>query len=312
MTRSDQPEWAALTKDPDKALRYADDTHFREGLSLVSRVLGDDWEKTIFDVALIVIKPDAIATGKQDIIVNYYLNHGFSFIDVEPVLIDRLTSRELWRYQHTLGTPDRLAVEDIVLQSQPSLVCIARGPLSETPATVRANALKGAADVFGKEETLRSLLERPNPLFSMLHTSDEPADLLRETAVLLPPRTRMRFLEALNRSAASSHAATLLTLSTVPSTAVRIDLNESTHRLEEVLSAFCRIQGFELVAGRALSLLRAAEAGSALPWFDFVGYLDALPVRFSPWDLAIVGSSYVASDIPGATKLVGKIGPSSW
>jgi len=311
---SSGPDWSALTRDPEKARIYAVDTLFREGLDESERLLRDNWRGALFRSALIVIKPDALITGKMPIIVDYFVRRGFSFVDVESVRIDRLVSRELWRYQHTLATPDRLAVEDIVLQSGPSLVCLGVGPDADIPATVRASSMKGAADVFEGTEALRSLLDRPNPLFSMLHTSDEPADLVRELAILLAPQVRTRFWASIARGAptAAASAAFEGCLRSHSEVRERINLAESTARLEGLLRACAQFEQLKHSSEAALRVLREAIGGTPLPWREFIAHLERLPVTFSPWDLAIVGSSYVSSDVSGATKLVGKPETESW
>src|SRR5881394_2404332 len=92
-------DWAFLTRMPKKAILYKDESCFREALDDVYTVFGDQLLGRLHDSALLIIKPDGLATGKASSICSYLSDHGFSIVGVERFRFTRVLVRELWRYQ---------------------------------------------------------------------------------------------------------------------------------------------------------------------------------------------------------------------
>jgi nucleoside diphosphate kinase len=270
--------WSHLTRDGEKERLYAVDTHFREGLDEFEVHCGHDGRRVLHSAALVLIKPDALVTGNFETIVNFFASRGLTYVFADLVTFDRLTSRELWRYQHTLATPDRLAVEDIALTAGPSVLLLA-SYTGSVPATVYASELKGAAGVGkGSNRTLRSVLNRPNPLFSMLHTSDEPADLLRELSILLPPESRSAAWAALNGRADPVRVERVLGYAELEQGTLQIDLNASYSTVVTVLEALAQTHAHESKAQCALDMLRRSREGDRLEFRRFMSVISDLPV----------------------------------
>jgi hypothetical protein len=59
--------------------------------------------------------------------------------------IDGFHWREWWRYQLTLATLDRLAVNELLLTGAPALLLVRDEKASPLPGTVRLTSLKGSA-----------------------------------------------------------------------------------------------------------------------------------------------------------------------
>ncbi|WP_423461862.1 nucleoside-diphosphate kinase [Promicromonospora sp. MS192] len=307
-------DWSALTRDDAKRYFYAMDTHFREGLSETRSIFGDQWREILFSSALILVKPDGVAAGKFGIIREYFTSRGVQILDLERLKFNRHIHRELWRYQHTLATPDRLAVEELVLRSGHSFLLLARAERPVVPASVHVSELKGAATVEATgQATLRSLLDRPNPLFSMLHTSDEPADLIRELAILVPPTGRHRLWNTLARGKpAIGIEAALDRVERDHSVGVDVALDRSVERVIRIIESCLSDPQYKAAASAALRYIQAARDGIYLPWREFVRLISGLPIGIDTWDLAITGSSYVRFNEEGAEKVLGKTTAAMW
>ena len=80
------------------------------------------------------------------------------------------------------------------------LLLLVRGPDRPVPATVLLADRKGPADPSGlRPEHLRWVLRSTDYVVNGAHTTDEPADVVRELSVLLDPVPRARVAVALVR-----------------------------------------------------------------------------------------------------------------
>ncbi|WP_406171503.1 nucleoside-diphosphate kinase [Streptomyces sp. NBC_00996] len=309
--------WSALTRMPVKAYHYQLDTCFREGYSEVQDAFGDRQQEVLHRSALMLVKPDGMATGKLGDIRDFLIEHDFSIVGAELFRFNRHTGRELWRHQHTLASLDRLAVIDIVLQAAPTLLLLLRSHGDHiVPATVHLSSLKGKADISQQApDSLRSILKRPNRLCSMIHCADEPADLIRELNLLMDPAPRQRLLGRLYEGVPSAVDEELIDriLHSGDFGSVTLDRDGAVRRIRQLAQA-CAAERPDLAApaGRICDWLDGTERGELLPWREFTRVLESLDIKVDVWDLAIVGSSHILEDEPGAIKVIGNPAPGSW
>ncbi|MEU5539352.1 nucleoside-diphosphate kinase [Streptomyces sp. NPDC020362] len=170
----------ALTADPAKREAYRYDTYAREGLRAFAE-LTDPLRS--HDLTFVVLKPDAIAGRRCELILEILREEGWIPAAATTVRFDPLLTRELWRYQFNAASDQRIAVVDHLLGSGPALLVLlhdAERP-SWKPASVRLTAAKGSADPeAARGQDLRSRIGRVNGLFNFIHTADDPADVIRE------------------------------------------------------------------------------------------------------------------------------------
>lgn len=181
-----------LCEDPVKRERYANDSFFEAGLRAYHR------SDTAFDLlvgrsAVVVFTPGCLAAGQ--------LGAGLETLRVagyEPVYarLFRFSQREVtdvWRYQLDTFTPERWKLIVGVLLAGPSLLLVLRrrrvdATGADGSACAHVKALKGPSDpVLARPDQLRRALGGMNKIINLVHSSEEPADALRESAILLPP-----------------------------------------------------------------------------------------------------------------------------
>jgi len=302
---------------PSKVHLYQHETYFREGLSDVEDVFGEAAADRLRRSALLIVKPDAVAGAKLGAICTFLNKHDFSIVAVERFSFTRLSARELWRYQLTLATLDRLAVNDCVLLAGPAMMLLLRSDGDQTlPATVRLSTLKGAADVKAQMPgTLRSVLGQRNRLCSMIHCADEPADLVRELGLLVDRRTRRRLLTALATGEMSDADNLVL------NDALKLDSRggrsfDSRAAVLRVCDAVHKLGAREPAkSGQIDVVLRYLEQmrkREIIAWRTFASELDALELNLDPWDVAILGSNFILEDEPGASKMLVNPDPATW
>ncbi|MFI2642822.1 hypothetical protein [Streptomyces sp. NPDC018610] len=206
----DSPPVARLTEIPAdildtvtwserKADLYAVDQYLREAVwsfgDIVEQMLG---------IAVCMLKPEATTGRRLRPALRILREAGFHPVDAVRFRHDRLTIREVWRYQFNIASRHRIEAMDVILPSTETVALVLRDEHwrpGAVPAAVRLNSLKGPADPsLRKPEHLRHQLGVVNGLFNFTHISDEPADVLRELAVVCdePRRAliRRRVLES--------------------------------------------------------------------------------------------------------------------
>lgn len=303
-------DWAALTRMPTKSEVYRRETYFREGLRDTERVLGADAADVLHRHALLLVKPDGIAAGKVGAVLDYLAEHGFAVQAVQLPVFDGRLWREMWRYQLTSATIDRLTLNDLIYVGT-GLMLVLRdrrpGPL---PATMRLASVKGSADLSKqKPGTLRDLLGQHNRNFSYIHVADEPADLVRELGLLLDPAQRMATLGRLAAEGPSpADTARLDDVLAAERTAPAhrtFSTDEATH---SVLDALKRSERGD----HAIRLIERMSLGEPVAWIDVAEAVGESGASVHHWDLAALGASLIACDEPGEPKLIANPDPDSW
>jgi hypothetical protein len=304
-------KWTSFTRSPIKAELYGHETYFREGLADATQVLGVEVTAALLKSALLVIKPEGLASGKATTIVNFVREHRFLIAAVELPRLSRFQWRELWRYQLAVATLDRLAVNDLILQDQALMLLLRHDNMLDVPATVWLASLKGPSDVsLQSPGCLRKLLAQPNRLFSFFHVSDEPADILREIAILLDVPARRRVLSTLAVSGPLSPVEQQLlddTLAASDRAARPLGAQVSLERVE---------QAFRDLSGAAAERVRADLArmrrGERISWRPFAQAVEEAGVELDRWDLATLGASFIVYDEPGTSKLIASVDIGLW
>jgi hypothetical protein len=309
--------WNKLTRSPVKAAYYERETWFREGWRDSCEILGSNLLGFLDDAALMLIKPDGLVAGKAAAIMDFVQSHGFEPVAVQTPVLTRLHWREMWRYQMTLASLDRLAVNDLILCGRSLLLALRRRSRSDVPATVELTELKGPSDVRRQSPgCLRRLIGQPNRLLSHFHVADEPADLVRELSILLDRRTRRTVLRAYagqGRLTAGGQRRMATVLDESMRASRNLDAAESLARMEAAINEATK---GERQGGRAQQRLQAdlmeLRRGHRIEWLAFMQALEAAGVRLDRWDLAVVGTGCIFHDDQGASRLVEAVDPASW
>lgn len=179
---------AHLTTVGKKADHYSAEAVVREALAEVARVT--EPVAALRATGLGVFRPDAIAFGKVRPCLRYLRRLGIVPFHLIVTDVGAAAVRRLWRYQLNAASPERLRLLDLVYEASPSIVALFRstGDLPLPCSVVMADA-KGQADPARREGwELRSVLGSPNRIEVYFHAADEPADVVREGAILLGPR----------------------------------------------------------------------------------------------------------------------------
>ncbi|MER5985708.1 nucleoside-diphosphate kinase [Streptomyces sp. NPDC001787] len=181
--------WDRLTELEGKDAVFAADIWAREGWSSLRLALGEaEAYRFAGRVAVTWIRPDAFAAGSARRVLSAVAGRGFRVLAARPVRVDPAGARALWAYMCRWATVERLWLLDAVVNLGPGLVVLwADDTSSPVPASSRMTAAKGdGAPGRRREGSLREVAGAVNRVLTMVHSADEPADVVRELAVFFP------------------------------------------------------------------------------------------------------------------------------
>lgn len=181
---------SVLTSSTRKAELYGYDTYFLEGFETASIQLGAKravaWAS---QHTLLLLKPELLATGRLPLLLEWLERHDISILAAWKVRLSRHAVRALWFYHWNSVTPAHRVTVDRLLHGHDCVVLVlhcTRDWRRSSPLWL--STAKGSAKVSERAPgELRWQLGNYNALLNFVHSPNEPADVLRELAVLLDP-----------------------------------------------------------------------------------------------------------------------------
>ena len=281
MTETVEP-W--LTRDEGKLAYYRDDPYFWEGWAsyVACRPVGDVLRRLTF----LLVKPETIVGRRVEPILEFLRSGGYRIIGTWPVRMGRHEARGVWRYTlNTVPIAHIRALEMLVTAGELFLVGIdhelASGEASAADLLSRSKGSSAHPDVRG---TLRERLGRPAFMLNFVHAPDEPADVLRELAVLCDAAQQEQIITAMLAAgqwspaqfeAAAREAASIMTSRYACSPAHDLDIAATLRRMRARLrdgnlqpEARAAIELGETSPDRALEVVRSLADATELPHWD--------------------------------------------
>jgi hypothetical protein len=155
--------------------------------------------EVLWNTAALILRPDAIAGGQAANVLPVLRDLGFIPVAAAAVRLSLHQTRQLWRYQANVSTPERLRLLDLIMTSGHSSYILFRDVTQRfsAPATVHMTYLKGTAIVQNRRKWHLRTLAGPKiaNILSYVHVADDPADMLREAALLFPRRRWLRLMQ---------------------------------------------------------------------------------------------------------------------
>ena len=303
-----------LTHDPDKQRYYGCDNYFLEAYEQLS-ALTPEPVRFANEHALLLVKPDAVASRSIERITGWLREAGFRIVAARRLLVRRGQVRATWHYQLNRATPQRCLLADALCGLSDSLMFLLRPeePV-DVPATVALSVRKGpAAPARRRPGQLRTRLGDFGFLLNLVHASDDPADLVRELGILLAHQDRRALIcQALENTDRHSEATAL---------ALGLYAEHPPHDLDFAASAARLAKAArELLASPDLPdrvrwpLRDAVASGTSEPasWAPLVDLIWSADLPLAGWDLVVVGSHAVPLSRPQCGQLLTGADPARW
>jgi nucleoside diphosphate kinase len=200
----------ASTPSSDKVEAYVGDTYVQESVDQLDR-LGIDAAEFARQHSLLLLKPDAIVARAVERTMEWLANNGFRVVGAYRIPVDRHLARALWYFAWNIASPERRRLADLLVGISDVLVLVVHGADGDLPVSVRLTEAKGATDPRKRRPgELRYLLGRHNYLLNLVHSPDDPADVLRELAIYFDERRRATVIEQACTDADRSADATAI------------------------------------------------------------------------------------------------------
>jgi hypothetical protein len=178
--------WRSLTKLPEKAEAYGADPLARTAMSAAEQ-FETGLPELLWDMALVVVKPEALVSGRMNVVERFLRARSLSVVSSFDVELDAVRSNALWSYSWVKATTDRIRLHILMSEGEPSRCLLVRRNThdDDIPLTMWLAERKGSWRTGRRTPgLLRTELGMSNRMISFVHCSDEPADLLRDMYVL--------------------------------------------------------------------------------------------------------------------------------
>jgi nucleoside diphosphate kinase len=198
----------SLSESAVKREMYALDPYFREAFEDFQSQATH--QSVLNSTCGLLMKPEAIANRKVEAILSWLAENSFSLKEIDVVTLNRHVARELWRYQANAYTRERLDFIDAWCNASPCIYVLLADSLASSSISgcARLTSLKGHANPAHQHRgELRHALNQSCTLLNFVHTTDEPADLLRDIGILFPFQRRRGIFASLATAPTSSSNA---------------------------------------------------------------------------------------------------------
>jgi nucleoside diphosphate kinase len=284
-----------LSRFQDKLDVYATDTYFLESWE---DLLGEQALRELpplSQLASLTLKPDAVVGRTIRPTIQWLTQHGFSIVAAEIIDFDRHTIRAIWQYSWNVASRDRKDIVDLLLTMTPSLYLALRGP---DDASLWLSQHKGPANPrYRRPGQLRHGLGSFSTLLNFVHTSDEPADFVRELGIYFPAPSRRRIYRQISSGESLSDYADGL--------AAELEFRFPPHDLR-LDASIARMR--DEIAGRdepgLLALLDELSAGASRDWKALFEAIESAGLRSPTWDAIVVATNLVRMDEPDLEPLL--------
>jgi nucleoside diphosphate kinase len=296
-----------LTSNPIKAKQYYMDLEYLDALDAASSIVEHSTlAEFVRSHALTLIKPDALAFRSATRYLTMLRERGFRIVAVRRVTLDRNATALLWRYRIDATRLDRLyfinrlnALSDAVL-----LILLDERWASAGGNYWACNRLSSEKGPANPSERclghIRSNLGCPSSLLSSIHTSDEPADLLRELVILLD---RSGLARVVQEATAPDGAGADLACRRANQMIEELSATTRQVNLDAAAAAYnilCAIENFRNVSDAHRSMLHGLIRGASKcclkDWWRCFERFQRIGAVIDGWDEVVIASDIVDLD----------------
>ncbi|AHH99171.1 nucleoside-diphosphate kinase [Kutzneria albida] len=281
----------SLSRNERKRELFGADTFFQESWAQLAELTPDPADFA-FRHGLLLLKPDAVAARQLLTTVDWLERSGFTVVAARKVALTPAVVRSLWYFQWNLATAHRRRIADLFTATVSSLLLVIRKDGgSALPVSTLLTELKGPTDPDRRQPgQLRYELGRFSFLLNLVHTADEPADVVRELGVHMDYAARGEvFRRALRGEDGGQHARALAGELYAAAPARDLRFEPAATRLRAEAQRLARGGGLHEAARADLVDALAAQGEEGLRELLSAAWRHELAL--DPWDVTVVGAS---------------------
>ena len=292
--------WQHLTRMDNKRATYSVDADFRYGVHRMLRA-GVDLRCFASRFAILMLKPEVFHSRKVNLALDFVRSRGFKVVRTVLINLTNAQISQLWRHQLNAATPCRLELIFNVLRDRPAMIALINKDATSVPTTVELSHLKGSGFPEKRDPSkLRGFLAGPNSYLNSAHVSDEPADVVRDMAILVPPPT---FDDWLDTSLSPKHEQLIERFDrqfSGQANGAPFDLDPNA-ACERVIRQLSKIDADDIAA----DLRRAMEGEMFIEARSILGRIRPHRDLFDDWDLCLVISQFTHRTYANVSQSVG-------
>lgn len=277
----DTATWQKLSRSPNRHEALALNLYFRDCWEDILAILGPGATETLWRYALLIFKPEAVVGRRITPALDWLTERGFAPVAFAPLTHSRHTMINLWKYSRwTPAMPDWIQLAGLMHTSTDTLLVILRDEEqeAEADACARLVSLKGPAIAEQRNRShLREALGPPAEIFNFVHSSDEPADLVREVGICLDRPYRRQLLQTLVTCGEDRHLADEL-----EAEVARLEAGSTEHDFDFRRSLARVERRWPLDPSARQHLEDAGNGGPKLGWDELREIID--PRAVETWD----------------------------
>ncbi|QUQ63031.1 nucleoside-diphosphate kinase [Kutzneria sp. CA-103260] len=274
----------SLSRNDRKRELFGADTYFQESLDQLAELTTDP-EDFAYRHGLLLLKPDAVVSRQLLTTVDWLARSGFTVVAATKAPLTPTVVRSLWYFQWNLATAYRRRIADLFTMTVPALLLVIRKDGTDRPVSTLLTELKGPTDPDRRRPgELRYELGKFSFLLNLVHTADEPADVIRELGVHLDYATRGEVLrEALAGVDNSARARALAEKLYAAAPARDLSFEPAAERLRAQAGRVTGPAQGELQTSLAVPGDEGLRALLRTVWRH--------GLALDPWDVTVVGST---------------------
>lgn len=292
-----------LTPIPAKVAAYSGDTYFQESVAQLGE---SDTDVATFarDHTLLLIKPDGVIARALEPTLQWLRDNGFRVAAARRVSVSRHQMRALWYYQWNIASPERRRLADLMVTLSDSVLLVLHSDRGDLPASVTFGELKGPTNPKEREPgQLRHLLGRYTYLLNLVHSPDDPADVLRELAIYLDEDERLQLFTELRST--DDRTADAESVGRSLDAAVPKRSFDRAEALATLVGEVERIPGgAEVAAG--------AAAGTDAACADLIDTAWANGWKLDPWSVVVLGSHVLPMRTGSQSQTLATVSAEDW
>lgn len=293
-------EWRFLTIFGSKKRYFNTETYFRESWFDGYSIAGDQLLNKLVRTAVVIFKPEVFATDKTKSIVKLIEKYDFKFKSAYITKFNKFKIREVWRYQYSEATIDRMELVDNLYCLGDALFMFFEDTSShlDMPTSARLHRLKGASEErLRSKDSLRSIIKIPNGVIRFFHISDEPADIIREIGIMFNREERLKiYKDLINENCSIKNEELFMTISSLEKQHPKTSFN-----VDECWEKVLKHPDYNATSG-LLDLKSAFDNGIFVGWNDI--YIPLRKINMDIYDILTIASHMIQQDVDDEFHLI--------